>query len=59
MAVSGDLGEVVWVIDDVLSPQEQDTDPATSLKGNCVEFDYRTDRNSYLALKLKFVESRG
>ena len=66
MAVSGNLGGKVPVVDDVLSSHEQEIYPTTSLDENCIEFEFQTDRNSYvdlrqtyLALKLKLVRGRG
>ena len=66
VAVSGDLGGKVSIIDDVLSSYEREIYPTTLLDENCIEFDFQTDRNSYvdlrqsfLALKLKFVKGRG
>ena len=66
MAVSGNLGGKVPIVDDVLSSHEQGIYPTTSLHENCVEFEFQTDRNycvdlrqSFLALKLKFVKGRG
>ena len=66
MAVSGNLGGKVPVVDDVLSSNEQEIYPTTSLDENCIEFEFQTDRNyhvdlrqSYLALKLKLVKGRG
>ena len=66
MAVSGNLGGKVPVVDDVLSSHEQERYPTTSLDENCIEFEFQTDRNyyvdlrqTYLALKLKLVKSRG
>ena len=66
MAVSGNLGGKVPVVDDVLSSQEQETYPITSLDENCIEFEFQTNRNyhvdliqTYLALKLELVRSRG
>ena len=63
VAVSGNLGGKVPIVDDVLSSQEQEIYPTTSLDENCVEFEFQTDRNyyvdlrqSFLALKLKFVK---
>ena len=56
----------VSTVDDVLSSHEQETYPTTSLDENCIEFEFQTDRNyyvhlrqSFLALKLKFVKGRG
>ena len=66
VAVSGNLGGKVPVVDDVLSSHEQQIYPTTSLDENCIEFEFQTDRNfyvdlrqTYLALKLKLVMGRG
>ena len=66
VAVSGNPGGKVPVVDDVLSSQEQEIYPTISLDENCIEFEFQTDRNYYvdlrhtnLALKLKFVRGRG
>ena len=63
VAVSGNLGAQVPVVDDVLSSHEQEIYPTTSLDENCIEFEFQTDRNdsrqTYLALKLKLVRGRG
>ena len=66
MAVSGNLGGKVPVVEDVLSSHEQEIYPTTSLDENCVEFEFQTDRNyyvdlrqAYLGLKLKLVWGRG
>ena len=66
VAVSGNLGGNVPVVDDVLSSHEQEIYPTTSLDENCIEFDFQTDRNyyvdlrqTYLALKLKLFKGRG
>ena len=66
LAVSGNLGGKVPIVDDVLSSHEQEIYPTTSLDENCIEFEFQTDRNyyvdlrqSFLALKLKFVKGRG
>ena len=66
MAVSGNLGGKVPVVDDVLSAHEREIYPTTSLDENCIEFECQTDRNyyvefrqTYLALKLKPVRGRG
>ena len=66
MAVSGNLGGKVPIVDDVLSSHEQKTYPTTSLDENCIEFEFQTERNyyvdlrqSFLALKSKFVKGRG
>ena len=66
MAVSAILGGNVPIVDDVLSSHEQEIYLNTSLDENCIEFEFQTDRNfyvdlrqSFLALKLKFVKRRG
>ena len=66
VAVSGNLGGKVPVVDDVLSSHEQEIYPTTSLDENCIEFEFQKDRifyvdlrQSFLALKLKFVKGRG
>ena len=66
MAVSGKFGGKVPIGDDILSSHEQEVYPTTSLIENCIEFEFQTDRNyyvdlrqSFLALKLKFVKRRG
>ena len=65
VAVSGNLGVKVPVVDDVLSSREQKVYLTTSLDGNWLEFELLDDRTynvdlrqTYLALKLKFVKSR-
>ena len=45
MAVSGNLGGKVPVVDDVLSSHEQQIYPTTSLDENSIEFELQTDRN--------------
>ena len=66
VVVSGNIGGKVPVVDDVLSSHEQEIYPTTSLDENCIEFEFQTDRNyyvdlreTYLALKLKLIRSRG
>ena len=69
VAVSGNLGGKVPIVDDVLSSHEQEIYPTTSLDKKCIESngsELQTDRNyyvdlrqSFLALKLKFVKGRG
>ena len=66
VAVSGNLGGKVAIVDDVLFSHEQEIYPTASLDENCIEFEFQTDRNyygdlkqSFLALKLKFVRGRG
>ena len=65
VTVSGNVGRKVRVVDDVLSSQEQEIYPTTSLDENCIEFEFQTDRifyvdlgQTYLALKLKLVRGR-
>ena len=65
VAVSGNLGGKVPVVDDVLSSHEQEIYPTTSLDENCIEVEFQTDwnyyvdlRQSFLALKVKFVKGR-
>ena len=66
MAVSGNLRGKSPVVGIVLSFQEQEIFPTTSLDENRMEFEFLTHRNyyvdlkqTYLALKLKFVKGRG
>ena len=65
VAVSGNLGEKVPIVDVVLSSSEQEIYPLTSLDENCIEFKFQTDPNYYvnlrhvLALNLKLVWRRG
>ena len=66
VAVSGNLGGKVPIVEDVLSSNEQENYPTTSLNENCIEFEFQMDwnyyvdlRQSFLALRLKFVKGRG
>ena len=66
VAVSGNLGGKVPIVDNVLSLLEQEIYPTTSLDENCIEIEFQTDRKyyvdlrqSFMALKLKFVKGRG
>ena len=66
VALSGNLGGKVPIVDDVLSSHEQEIYPTTSIDENCIAFEFQTVRNYYvdlrqssLALKLKFVKGRG
>ena len=66
VAVSGNLGGKVPIVDDVLSSHEQDIYQTTSLDENCIEFKFQTARiyyvdlrQSFSALKLKFVKGCG
>ena len=54
VAVSGNLGGKVPIVDDVLSSHEQEYDPTTSLDENCVESEIQTDRNFYVDLRYFF-----
>ena len=45
VAVSGNLGGKVPVVDDVLSSHEQQIYPTTSLDENSIEFEFQADRN--------------
>ena len=66
VAVSGNPGVKVPVVDDVLSSHEQEIYLTTSLDENSIEFEAQTDRKvyvdlqqTYLALKIKIVKRRG
>ena len=66
VAVSGNPGVKVPVVDNMLSSHEQKIYPTTSVDENSNEFECQTDcnvyvdlRQTYLALKLKLVERRG
>ena len=66
VAVSGNPGVNVPVVDDVLSSHEQEIYPTTSLDENSIAFEFQTDRNVYvdlrqtcLALKIKPTKGRG
>ena len=66
VAVSGNLGGNVPIVDDVLSSHVQEIYPTTSPNENCIEFEFQKDwnyyvdlRQSFLALKLKFAKGRG
>ena len=66
VAVSGNSGGKVPVVDDVLSSHEQEIYPTTSLDENSIQFEFHTNRNvyvdlrqTYLALKIKLVRGRG
>ena len=45
VAVSGNHGGKVPVVDDVLSSHEQEVYPTTSFDENCIEFEFQTDWN--------------
>ena len=66
VAVSGNPGAKVPLVDDVMSSHEQESYPTTSLRENSIEFEFQTDRNvyvglrqTYLALKIKLVKGCG
>ena len=65
VAVSGNPGVKVPVVDNVLSSHEQEVYPTTSLDKNSIEFEFQTDRIVYvdcdkqLALEIKLVKRRG
>ena len=65
VAVSGNPGENVPVVDNVLLSHEKEMHASTSLEENCVESEFQTDRNyyvdlrqTYLAVKLNFEKGR-
>ena len=51
VAVSGNPGAKVPVVDDVLSSYEQEIYPTTSLDKNSIEFEFQRDRNVYVDLR--------
>ena len=66
MAVSGNRGGKVPIVEDVFASYQEEKAPTTSLDENCIEIELQTGwnyyidlRQTYLALKLKFVKSRG
>ena len=66
VAISGNLGGKVPIVDDVLSSHEQEIYPTTSFDEKCIEFEFQTDRiyyvdlrQRYFAFKLKLVRGRG
>ena len=66
VAVSGNPGVKIPVVDDVLSSHEQKNYPTTSLDENSIEFEFHTGSNvyvdlrqTYLAPKIKLVKGRG
>ena len=66
VAVPGSIGRKVPIVDDVLSSHKQKLIQIFQMMKNCIEFEFQTDwnyyvdlRQSFLALKLKFVEGRG
>ena len=51
VAVFGNLGGKVPVVDDVLSSHEHEIYPTNSLDENCIEFEFQTDPNYYVNLR--------
>ena len=65
VAVSGNLGGKIPIVDDVLSSQEEEIYHTISLDENCKKIEFQTDQNyyvdlsqSFLALKIKFFKRR-
>ena len=50
-AVSGNPGVKVPVVDDVLSSDEQEIYPTTTLDENSIRFEFQTDLNVYVDLR--------
>ena len=66
VAVSGNAGVKVPVVDLVLSSHKLEIYLTTSVDGNSIDFEIQTDRNvyvglrqTYLALQLKLLKGRG
>ena len=55
VAISGNLGGQVPLVDDVLTSQEQDICLTTSHDENCIEFDFQTDPISYVYLSYTYL----
>ena len=55
VAVSGIFGGKIPKVDDVLLCHEQEIYPSTSLDENCIEFEFQTDRNCYVALRQTYL----
>ena len=55
VAISGNLGRKVPVVDDVLSSHEQEIYPTISLDENSIEFELQTGRNYYVDLRERWV----
>ena len=55
VAVSGNLGGKVRIINDVLSYREQDYHSSTLLHENCIEFEFESKRNYNVALRQSFL----
>ena len=66
VAISGNVGGKILVVDDVSPSHEQEIYPTTSFDEYCIDFEFQTDRNyyvdlrqTYLALTLKYVKGCG
>ena len=55
VAVSRNLRGKVPVVDDDLSSHEQEIYSTTSLHENCIEFEFRTQRNYYVSLRQTYL----
>ena len=53
VAVSGNLGRKVPVIDNVLSLHEKEINRNNSIDEKCIEFEFQTDRSYYVDLRQK------
>ena len=51
VAVSGNPGVKVPVVDEVLSSHKQEVFPTMALDENSLEFEFQTDRNVYVDLR--------
>ena len=58
VAVSGNIGRKVRVVDDVLLSREQKIYPNTSFDEKCIEFEFQTDRNFYVDLRQTYLASK-
>ena len=54
VAVSGNIGGKVPVVDDILSSHGQEIYPTDSLFENCIEFVFRTDQKFYVDFRQKY-----
>ena len=55
VAVCGDPGVKVPVVDDVLSSHEHEIYPTTSPDEHSIEFEFQTDRNVYVILRHTYL----
>ena len=58
VAVFGNLGGKITVVDDVLPSHEQEICPRTSLDENCIENEFQTDRNYYVDITQTYLASK-